>query len=145
MTQNSEIISVAEPSDLKVRSILGEPECHLNFKPFIKEVENYVKDSTDFLNKYKQEVCKNAKIITFCVGSLYRSLPHNLSIEAKNYYLTNYETNLHLRFTKVFVSESVEFIFKNNTLTYQTKHFLQIQGKAMSTIIYLFIYLFIYL
>ena len=138
MTQNSEIISVI--SDLKARSILGEPKCHLNLKPFIKEVHNYVKDSTDFLNKYKREVCKNAKIITFCVGSLYRSLPHNLSIEAKNYYLTNYETNLHLRFTKVFVSESVEFIFKNNTLTYQTKHFLQIQGKAMNTSIYLFIY-----
>ena len=56
MTQNSEIISVAEPSDLKVLSILGERKCQLNFKPFIKEVQNYVKDSTDFLNKYKQEV-----------------------------------------------------------------------------------------
>ena len=81
--------------------------------------------------------------MTFCVGSLYRSIPYNLSIEAKSYYLTNYETNLHPRFTEKFVRESVEFIFKNNTLTYQTEHFLQIRGKAMSTIfiIYLFIYL----
>ena len=57
------------------------------------------------------------------------------------YYLTNYETNFQPRFKKEFISVSVEFILKNNTLTFEAEHFLQIQGKAMSTItiIYLFI------
>ena len=39
-------------------------------------------------------------------------IPRNFDIEATNYYLTNYETNLHLIFKKEFIVESVEFTLK---------------------------------
>ena len=48
----------------------------------------------------------------FCCISLYRIIPQNLDIEAINYYLTNYGTNLHLKFKKEFIVESVEFTLK---------------------------------
>ena len=50
--------------------------------------------------------------MTFCVGSLYRSIPYNLSIEAKSYYLTNYETNLHPRFTEKLVRDQSNLYLK---------------------------------
>ena len=39
-------------------------------------------------------------------------ISQNWGIEAINYYLTNYGTNLHLRFKKEFIVESVEFTLK---------------------------------
>ena len=53
-------------------------------------------------------------------------IPRNFDIEATNYYLNNYETNLHPRFTAEFILESVEFIVKyqlprQNTFKYPSK------------------------
>ena len=53
-----------------------------------------------------------------------QSYSHNLAIEAINYNLSNYGSNLQPRFTKGFPLESVEFILKNNTLTLDVENFL---------------------
>ena len=54
--QNTKIITITEPFDLKLRSITGGPNCptrklsnliDILLKPFIKEVKSYVGDSTD--------------------------------------------------------------------------------------------------
>ena len=48
--------------------------------------------------------------------------------------LINYLTNLQPRFNKKFNLESVEFILKHNTLTFEVQNYLEIQVPAMDTI-----------
>lgn len=74
MTQDSEVISGMELSDLKIICIVGNPKCttrklsyvmDLLLKPFIKEVKSYTKGSTHIFSKFQQEVCDNKRNITF--------------------------------------------------------------------------------
>ena len=57
--QNSEVVSINESQDLKVRPIVGGPKCPTRklselidalLKPFLKHVKSYIRDSIDFLN-----------------------------------------------------------------------------------------------
>ena len=56
MAQNSEVISVSELECPK-RKLSYLMDLFLN--PFIKEVHNYIKDSTDFLDKCQGEIREN--------------------------------------------------------------------------------------
>ena len=142
MAKKKEEISFTEPSDLKVGPTLEDPKrptrklsylMDLLSKLFIKKVQSYVKDSTTFLNKYQRVVCEKTKIVSFYGVSLFPIVSHKLGIEVINY-LTNYETNFHSIFNNEFNLESVEFILKHNTLTFEEENFLEIQETAMCTI-----------
>ena len=88
----------------------------------------------DFLNKCPRGVDKNAEIVTFDVIILYTSIPHEFGLEATDYFLTMYQKDLHPRFRKEFNLEPAKFIFKNNTLKFDSKFYLQIKGTVMETI-----------
>ena len=88
----------------------------------------------DFLNKCPRYVDEDTEIVTFDVISLYTSIPHEVGLEAIDYFLTKYQEDLHSRFRKAFVLESANFILKNNMLTFDSEFYLQIKGTAMSTI-----------
>ena len=45
-----------------------------------------------------------------------------------------YQVDLHARFKKEFVLESMNFILRNNKLTFDSKFYLQIKSRAMSAI-----------
>ena len=107
---------------------------HFALKPFLKTIPSYVKDSFDFLRKCQRDTTPDNVIATFNVVSLYTSIPHDLGIEALNFFITKFPSILHPRFPKAFVLESAEFILKNNTLYFDALNFLQIQGTAMGTI-----------
>ena len=58
-TQNSEIIEIFEPNDLKLRLIVASSKCptkklsplvDILFKPFLKHMKSFIRDSLDFLN-----------------------------------------------------------------------------------------------
>ena len=68
---------------------------------------------------------------TFDVISLYTSIPWEFDLEAIDYFLTIYQEDLHPRFRKEFVLESVNFILKNNRWTFDPEFYLQIKGIAM--------------
>ena len=97
---------------------------HISLKPFVKEVKSYVRDSTDFLNKCQRVVSSVTKIVTFDVPKLYVNISHDLGLEPKNYFPTTYRENLHPGFKKEFVIESLEFILKNNIITFDSRFFL---------------------
>ena len=82
--------------------------------------------------KCPRDVDEDTEIVTFDVISLYASSPQDL--EAIDYFLTKYEGDLHTRFRKEFVLESVNFILKNNALTFDSEFNLQLKGTAMGTI-----------
>ena len=69
--QNSEVVSINEPQDLKVRPIVGGPKCPTRklselidtlLKPFLKHVKSYIRDS----------ICdRNTNGSTFLISSAY--------------------------------------------------------------------------
>ena len=65
---------------------------------------------------------------------MYTSIPYEFGFEAINCFLTKCQEDLHPRFRKEFVLESVNFILKSNTLTFDSEFYLQIKGTAMGTI-----------
>ena len=102
-TQNSEIIEIFEPNDLKVRPIVGGPKCptrklgqliDILLKPFLKRINSFIRDSLDFLNKYPRDVDENTEIVTFDVISLYTSTSHEFGLEAIDYFLAKYQGDL---------------------------------------------------
>ena len=89
--QNSEVVSINEPQDLKVRPIVGGPKCPTRklseltdalLKPFLKHVKSYIRDSTGFLNKCDRNTDGSTVFATFDVVSLYTNIPHTFGIEA---------------------------------------------------------------
>ena len=142
--QNSEIITFEEPSDLKLRPIISGPECPTRslsditdkiLKPLLMHVKSYIKDSTDFLNKCKRKLSSKTLLTTFDVCSLYTSIPHDLGIEAIEYFLDKYPNTIDKLFKKEFILEGLKFILKNNTFLFNGDNFLQLVGTAMGTIV----------
>lgn len=98
--QNTEIITVTEPSDLKLRPTVKGPNCptrklinliDILSKPFIKlspvSCVTCVRDSTDSVKKCQGDVNVSTKIVTLDVINLYTNIQHDLGLEAINYLL----------------------------------------------------------
>ena len=131
--QNSEVVSINEPQDLKVRPIVGGPKCPTRklselidalLKPFLKHVKSYIRDSIDFLNKCDRNTDGNTVIATFDVVGLYTNIPHTFGMDAVRYFLLKYKEDIHPRFNIPFILESIDFILKNNTCVFDSEYFL---------------------
>ena len=66
----------------------------------------------------------------FDAVSLYTSIPHEFSLEAVDYFSTMYQEDLSQIFKIEFVLEWANFVFKNNTLTFDYEFYLQIKGTV---------------
>ena len=141
--QNSEVVSINEPQDLKVRPIVGAPKCPTRklselidtlLKPFLKPVESYLRDSIDIHNKCDRNTDGNTVTATFDVVGLYTNIPQTFGMEAVRYFLLKYKEDIHPRFNIPFILESIDFILKNNTCVFDNEYFLQLQGTAMGTV-----------
>ena len=108
-TQNSEIIEIFEPNDLKLRPTVENStrkQCQLIdilSKPFLQYIESFIRESLDFLIKCQGNVDEDTEIVTFDVISLYTSIFHEFGLEALDYFLTTYQEDLDSRLTKEFV------------------------------------------
>ena len=96
--QNSEVVSINESQNLKVRPIVGGPKCPTRklselidafLKPFLKHVNSYIRDSRDFINKCDRNTDGNTFIATFDVVGLCANIPHTFGMEAVRYFLLN--------------------------------------------------------
>ena len=84
----------------------------------------------DFLIKYSIDVDEDTDIVMFDIFTFYTSIPHEVGFEAIGYLLTKCHEDFHPNFEKEFVLESENFILENNTLTYDSKFYLQINGDG---------------
>ena len=132
LKQNSEVITLNEPEDLKLRPIISGPECPTRnlsniidkiIKPLLVHVKSYIKDSIHFLNKWKREVTENTTLVTFDVCSLYTSIPHNLGVEAIKHFLEEHTESIDIRFETNFIIEATLFILKNNSFIFNGDNF----------------------
>ena len=139
--KNCEYIKIYDPLDLTLRPIAAGPSCptrrlsnliDILLKPFLIHIKSYIKDNLDFLAKCSRENKWNTILTTFDIVGLYSNIPHEYGLEAIEYWLDKFP-ELHPRFPKEFVLESVKFILENNNLNFNNEYFNQIKGTAMDT------------
>lgn len=140
--QNAEYIKLDPPPDLKMRPIVAGPSSPThrlsNFidiilKPLCAKVPSYIRDDLDFLNYIPNEVSDETLLVSFDVVNLYTNIPHELGLEALEYWLDNYTTELVRPFSKEFILNAVSIVLKENTFKFDDQHYRQIQGTAMGT------------
>ena len=102
-------------------------------KPLCNKVPSFIRDNLDFLNHIPDKADENTILVTFDVVSLYKSIPHDLGLEAVKYWLQNYSTSLTRPFSTEFIIDTISIILKENTFRFDDKRNKQIQGTAMGT------------
>ena len=140
--QKSDYIKIHNPKTLKFRPIVGGPNSatqrlshllDLILKPLCKEVPSFIRDDLDFLETLPASVDKEAKLITFDVINLYSNIPHDLGLEAIEFWLQNSETSIKERFNKDFIINGLKLILENNVFYFDQMYYVQIKGTAMGT------------
>jgi hypothetical protein len=140
--QNSEYISCLNPEDLTLRPIVGghqSPTQRLSnlidslLKPLCTEVKSYVRDDLDFLRHLPDTITPSDKLVTMDVTNLYTNITSTLGLKALEYWINKHPEKINSRFKKEFIIEASEIILKNNTFSFDEKHFEQIKGTAMGT------------
>ena len=102
-------------------------------KPLIKHVPSFLRDTTDFLNSLPNRIPKETLFATFDVESLYSNIPHNLGIDAINFWIEQFPEDLDERFSKDIILEALSFILENNTFQFNDEFYGQRKGTAIGT------------
>ena len=140
--QNMEYIKVPDPQDLSFRPVVAGPAAvtsrlsnliDILLRPFIPYVKSYVRDDIDMLNHLPATIGEDEILLSLDAASLYTNIDHDLAIEAITYWLDRHPEDIHERFSKDFIIESIKLVLKNNTFTFNGMDFLQMRGTAMGT------------
>ena len=133
-------LKIHQPHDIQFRPIVGGPTCpksrlsnliDIIIKPMVQYGGNNLRDSTEFLNKLSRRFPKETILTSFDITCLYTNIPHNLGMEAIQYWLTKYLPSTAGRFSQEFIVEGKKIILQNNTFTFNDRTFLQIKGTAL--------------
>ena len=84
-------------------------------RPYTDRVKSSVRDTGDFLSHLPIETTENVLFVPYDVVKIYSNIPHNLGIQAINYWIIKYPMLLHSRIKPDFYLEGIQFILKNNT------------------------------
>ena len=68
----------------------------------------------DFLNHIPKTVQPETTLVSFDVVSLYTNIPHNLGLEAIDFWLEKYPNAVSERFSKEFILEGLKLVLENN-------------------------------
>ena len=104
-------------------------------KPLVSELESYVHDDMDFLNKIdsinRQNIIEpDTLLCTMDVSALYTNIPHSDGTDACRQYL---DTRRDQTTPTSFLCRLIQLILTLNNFVFQDKNYLQIQGTAMGT------------
>ena len=94
---------------------------------------SFILDDMDFLDKIPKDIQENTVLVSFDLVSLYASIPHDLGLEAINYWLENYVASLSQQIPKDFILKAISIVLKENTFQFDGKNYKQVQGTAMGT------------
>ena len=121
------------------RPVVSSINCHtskisqfvdFHLQPFVQSMDSYLKDTTDFLNKLKdQRVQKNTILVTMDVKSLYTNIPNQEGIQAVKSVL---EKSNKSSLTSV-ITSFLGLILTLNNFQFNDKNYLQINGASMGT------------
>ena len=82
-------------------------------KPLCQRVPRFIRDDMDFLNYIPDTVQPDTLIVSFDVTSLYTNIPHNLGIEAVNFWLQTRPEEINGIFPKQFILEGLKIVLEN--------------------------------
>ena len=123
---NDDYIEIYQPDDLRGRPIISGPEsptqclsCIIEtlLKPIVPLLITYRKDDWEFIQFLPRSLTFDSNMYFCDIESLYTSVPTELGREAIEYWIMKKQDLIPQRFTKEFILESIEFIFKNFYLT----------------------------
>ena len=93
---DKDYIEMSPPDNLEGRPIVAGPASPTQrlsefldtlLKPIVPTLSTYVKDDWDFIRKIPREFHTSTSLFSYDVVSLYTSIPHNLGIEAIDYWI----------------------------------------------------------
>jgi hypothetical protein len=100
-------------------------------KPLLNKIPSYIKDSFDFLDKLPKITVGTTLFVSFDVVSLYTNIPHELGLEALDFYLTKYADIINSRFSRHFILKAMELILTHNIFKVNDEYYIQTCGTAM--------------
>ena len=142
---NNIYVKLDAPGDLPFRFITAGPASPTSklsefldilLKPFLQVIPAYIRDTTDFLNKmpqFSEEEVGDISIVTCDVRDMYTNIKQSLGLKAVRYWLTNFPTLLHKRFTVDFVIEALEIVLNNSQFVFNDQCYNLISGTATGT------------
>ena len=137
---NSNYLKMPPPESLKGRPIISgpmSPTKHLSkligkiLAPLVPLQESYIKDDWSFIKQLPRELKYEAILFTCDIVSLYTSIPHDLGIDAIDYWIQHHRDKIPERFTRDFIIDSILFILQNNNFGFDKCHFHQCEGTGM--------------
>ena len=105
--------------------------------PTVKESKSYVKDTTHFLSILEElgEIPDSSLLVTLDVAALYPSIPIDLGMEATRETLKNFRPQKNVKPSNETLMRFLEAVLKKNNFNFNGKHFLQISGTAIGTMV----------
>ena len=85
------------------------------------------------LRKIPRELTEDCELLSCDIVSLYTSIPHELGLEALNYWLHKCKYLIPPRFSIEFILDAARFILCNNNFYFDEQMYLQLIGTAMGT------------
>ena len=134
-----------QTEDIKFRGISGGPNSPTSklsellsilLKPFVSQIKSHIRDTTDFLNKFKRfskNDLNDIVLVTVDVVNMYPSIKKNLGFKALRYFCEKYPYLLHERFNIDFIIESMTIILDNNLVQFDDCYYTQITGTTTGT------------
>jgi hypothetical protein len=133
-------LQIPMPPDLKSRPIVSGPKSVTKgiskllekiLTPLVAVLRSYIKNEGDFLRKFPKNIGKDSYIVCCDVISLYTSIPHELGLQAIEYWIDKHNNLIPSRFTKDFIMEGTCFVLENNYMNFDDGCWRQKVGTAM--------------
>ena len=101
-------------------------------KAAVPKIKSYFRDKKDFISKIELEIQETCILVTFDVVSLYTNIPNHEGMKAVARSLVKFPP----KFTDCrTVLELLREVLHKNNFEFNGKHYLQVGGTAMGTIL----------
>lgn len=109
---------------------------HTILQQFLPFVKTYIKDSFELKSFINQKLASSVTFfVSIDIKSLYTNINNESGLEAINYFLTKYYSQVSLnKYPKVIILNLLKLLLYNNYFYYQKKCYRQINGCAMGSI-----------
>ena len=140
--ENKTYVELDPPEELKSRPIIAGPLAPTQrlsefldtvLKPLVPTLKTYIKDDWDFLRKLPRKFEQEVELYSCDITSLYTSIPHELGLEALNYWINKKHDLIPERLNCDFIIDAAKFILENNNFLFDGTLYKQTAGTAMGT------------
>ena len=127
---------------LTFRPIAAGPNCGTSrlsnyidiiLKPFLQKIKSYVRDDLDFLNKIPKRLAEYKSLVTLDDSNMHTNIGSDIGLYAIKYWLQQHPNLITRDLPNELIIEALSITLKYNTLTSNSKDYIQIRVTAMGT------------